>query len=345
MEKSSEGEVSLADISNEELSDALADLLSTYRITRRELKRSRQENLQLVEQISLLTKRLEKASSFPTKENEYIRKLGEEITRLEMENIILKEKQNALEIDILHKEEKISLMGEYSRLREQYDQLLGSQKALEMLLGSQRSVMRKEGLGYEPNGTIKSNKGTKWVKEGTKDFFEYLEPQSISTGVEVEEKGKGSKTYLIDETIQRDPRYRYSHSYGMLGGHRIVDKLIDPIVSIVSEPPRVESRRVISSRSAPTSGRLKSVGRIDNSSHHKGVSRAPIPPSRIHDVDPYRMDPRARVHYQHMVEHPQFFHPHITPPHHMPLIPFEIVNTIPRFRLPQFPPWAPMGWN
>ena len=78
MAKSSEGEVSTDDISNEELSDALADLLCTYRITRRELKRNRQENLQLVEQISLLTKSLEKASSFPTKENEDLRKLGEE---------------------------------------------------------------------------------------------------------------------------------------------------------------------------------------------------------------------------------------------------------------------------
>ena len=66
--KSSEGEVSLDDISNEELSDALTDLLGTYRITRKKLKRGRQENLQLVEKISLLTKRLEKASSFLTEE-------------------------------------------------------------------------------------------------------------------------------------------------------------------------------------------------------------------------------------------------------------------------------------
>ena len=135
MEKSSEGEVSLDDISNEKLSDALADLLCTYRITRRELRRGRQENLQLVEQISLLTQKLEKSSIFPTKENEYIRKLGEENTRLEMENTILKEKQNSLDIDILHKEEKRSLPEEYSRLRERYDQLLGY-KCSEMLLGS-----------------------------------------------------------------------------------------------------------------------------------------------------------------------------------------------------------------
>ena len=163
--------------------------------------------------------------------------------------------------------------------------------------------------------------------------------------MEVEEKEKGSITYLIDEMIRRDPKYRYSHSYGMLGSHRIVDKLTDPIVSIISEPPRVEPNRVISSRSVPTSSRLRPIGRIDNFAHHRGVPRTPISPSRVPDVGPYRMDPRAQMHYHRMAEHPQFLHPHIAPPHHTPLTPFEIVRTIPRFGLPQFPPWVPMGWN
>ena len=114
MAKSSKGGVSLNDISNEELSDELADLLCTYRITKRELRRVRQENLQLVEKISLLTERLEKASSSPIEENEYIRKLGEENTRLEMENTILKEKLNSLDIDVLHKEEKTSVLKDYT---------------------------------------------------------------------------------------------------------------------------------------------------------------------------------------------------------------------------------------
>ena len=87
--------------------------------------------------------------------------------------------------------------------------------------------------------------------------------------MEVEEKEKGSRTYLIDETIQRDPRYRYSHSYGMIGNHRIVDKLIDPIVSKIKEPSRVESRRMISSQSTSTRGRLKPLSRIKNSSHQR----------------------------------------------------------------------------
>ena len=76
MANSSEGEVSSDDISNEELSDVhiadfqmknLADLLCTYRITIREIMKSKEENLKLVETISLLTKRLEKASSLPIK--------------------------------------------------------------------------------------------------------------------------------------------------------------------------------------------------------------------------------------------------------------------------------------
>ena len=117
--------------------------------------------------------------------------------------------------------------------------------------------------------------------------------------MEVEEKEKVSRTYLIDETIRRDPRYRYSHSYRMLGGHRIIHKLIEPIVSIVSEPPRLESSRMTYSHFVPTSSRLRLVGKIDNSSHHRGVPKAPIPPSRIPGVGPYRMDPRAHMHYQH----------------------------------------------
>ena len=95
--------------------------------------------------------------------------------------------------------------------------------------------MDLEGLGYKPNDTTRSNEGTKWEKEGTEDIFKFLEPQGVSTIVEIEEKEKGSRTYLIDETIQRDSKYRYSHSYRMLGGHRIVDKLIDHMVSKISK--------------------------------------------------------------------------------------------------------------
>ena len=174
MAKSSKGEVSLNDISNEELRDALADLLCTYRITRTELRKSKQENLKLVEMIYILTERLEKASSLPIEENEYIRKLGEENTRLEMESIILKENLSSLEFDVPHRKEEISLLEQHPRLREGYEKLVGCQKALEMLLGSQRSVLRKEGLGYEPNDTTRSNEGTKWVKEGNKNFLEFL---------------------------------------------------------------------------------------------------------------------------------------------------------------------------
>ena len=214
-----------------------------------------------------------------------------------------------------------------------------------MLLGSQRSVLRKEGLGYEPDVTTRLNEGTKWVKEGTEDFFEFLEPQGVSTIVETEEKEIGSRTYLIVETIRRDPKYRYSQSYGMLGSYKIVDKLIDPIVRTISEPPKVEHSRVTYSRSVPSSSRLRPEGRIDNFAHHREVTRAPISPSWVPNIGPYRMDPRAHMHYHRMAEHPPFLHPHIPPPHHMHVAPFEILRTIPRFGLPQFPPWVPMEWN
>ena len=262
-----------------------------------------------------------------------------------MENTILKEKLKTVDIEVLQKEEKISLPEEYSRLREKYCQLLGSQKAFEIFLGSQRSILRKEGLGYEPDATNRLNEGTKWVKEGTEEIFKFLEPQVVSTTVEIEEKEKGSRTYLIDESIRRDPKYRYSHSYGMLGSYRIVDKLIDPLVSTVKEPPRVEFNRVTYSRFVPTSSRLRPVGRIDNLVHHREVPRASISPSRVPKTGPYRMDPSAPMHYHRMAEHLPLPHPHIPPPHHMPVAPFEIFRTIPRFGVPQFPSWVPMGWN
>ena len=117
MEKSSEGEVSADDISNEELSDALADLLCTFRGTRRELRKSKQENLKLVETIYLLNEKLEKASNSPSKEDEYTKKLGEENTKLERENTMLKGKLNSLESNVSYMEEKISSPDEYRLLR------------------------------------------------------------------------------------------------------------------------------------------------------------------------------------------------------------------------------------
>ena len=334
MAKSSEGEVSVDDISNEELSDALADLLYTYRITRKELKKSRQENLQLVEQNSLLAERLEKASSFPTKENEYISKLGEENQRLEMKIIELKENQNTLESDRVTKEEKTSLQRECILLREKYDRLMGSQKALEMLLGSQRSAVRKEGLGYNSDDVIRSTVGTKWVKEGTEIPFKFPEPQVASTTVDIK-KGE-LRNYLVDETIQRDPRYRYTHSYGMLGEHRIVDKLVDP---------NVEHSRIVYSHSVPSSSRRRTVGCVGNVAYHRELPRAPMSQGGPLQLGPYSMNPRAHMHYNHMAEYPPFFYPHSFPPHHTSLTPFELVNVIPRFRLPQFTPRTPMEWN
>ena len=214
-----------------------------------------------------------------------------------------------------------------------------------MLLGSQRSILRKEGLGYEPNDTTRLNEGTKWVKEGIEDFSKFPEPQDVSTVANIEEKKKKSRNYLMNETIRGDPRYKYSYSYGMLGEHKIVDKLIDPTGSTFREPFKEDHNRVIYSRSAPTRDRQRLVGRIDRVGYNREFSKASITPHMVCEIDPYRMDPRAYIPYHNMVEHPQFF-----PTTHHPIIPHVlspcgIVNSIPKFRLPQRPPWTPMGWN
>ena len=344
MAKSSEGEVSADDISNEELSDALADLLVTFRGTRRELRKSKQENLKLVETISLMNEKLEKASISPFTEDEYTKKLGEEITKLERENTMLKGKLNSLESNVLCREEKISSPDEYHLLRQRYDQLLGSQKALEMLLGSQRSCMRREGLGYESNDKIKTDEGTKWVKEGTDEVVESLKQQNRSVSVDDEEKGKDLRNYLMDEAIRRDPRYKYSHSYGMLGNHRTIDKLFDPVVSNIRDSSRIEINRINSGQSSSTRDRLKPVSRIEDISHRRGIPRVPIPPNRFHGSDPYIIECRDHVQYQQSLNQPYFF-PHTIPPYHIPLLSWETVDNNPRFRLPQLPPWVPMGWN
>ena len=203
-----------------------------------------------------------------------------------------------------------------------------------MLLGSQKSVLRKEGLGYKPDDTTREIEGTKWIKEGTEDCLKFPEPQGASTAVDIEKKGKGSRNYIIDETIRRDPRYRYLHSYGMLGEHRILDQLVDPTVITTSEPLRGEHSRVTYSHSVPTSSIMRSVGRNDKFTSYKNFPMAHISPSRAFDRGPYRMEPTAYMCYHHMAEHPQFYHSHILAPHHMPMTPFGIVDANPRFRFP-----------
>ena len=183
------------------------------------------------------------------------------------------------------------------------------------------------------------------MKEGTDEVVEFLEQQNISISVDDEEKGKGLRNYLMDETIRRDPRYRYSHSYSMLGNHRTIDKLIDPVVSNIRDSSRIETNRISSSQSSSTRDRLKPLSRIEDMSHHRGVPRVSIPPNRFHGSDPYRIECRDHVQYQQSLKHPVFFFPHITPPYHIPSVPLETVNSNPRFRLPQFPLWVPMGWN
>ena len=213
-----------------------------------------------------------------------------------------------------------------------------------MLLGSHRSGLRREGLGYESNDKIKTDEGTKWVKEGTDEVVELLEQQNRSISVDDDEKGKGLRNYLMDEAIRRDPRYRYSHSYGMLGNHRTIYKLIDPVVSNIRDSSRIETNRISSGQSSSTRDRLKPLSRIEDISHRRGVPRVFVPPNRFYGSDPYRIECRDHVQYQQSLNHP-FFFPHTIPPYHIPLVSWETVDSNPRFRLPQFPPWVSMGWN
>ena len=122
----------------------------------------------------------------------------------------------------------------------------------------------------------------------------------------------------------------------MLGEHRIVDKLVDP---------KVVHSRITYSHSVPSSSRRRTVGSVGNVAYHRELPMAPISQGRPLQLCSYSMDPRAHMHYNHMAEYPPFFHSHTLPPHHTPLTPFELVNIIPRFRLPQFTPRAPMEWN
>ena len=84
----------------------------------------------------------------------------------------------------------------------------------------------------------------------------------------------------------------------MLGNHRTIDKLIDPVVSNIREPSKVETSRISSSQSLSTGDRLKPLSRIENCSHRRGVPRASIQPNRFHGLNPYMMDFRDHVHYQ-----------------------------------------------
>ena len=66
------------------------------------------------------------------------------------ENITRKEEVETLRLVALTELPIAKAHDESIHLQELYENLRGSQKALDMLLGSQRPSLRKEGLGYNP---------------------------------------------------------------------------------------------------------------------------------------------------------------------------------------------------
>ena len=320
MANSSEGEVSFEVLSNEELIDALADLLSTYKIVRKDLKRKESENSLLLEKISVLNEQVENALCSPQEESEYIRKLENENTRLEIENTALKNSIESLNSESLRKEETMTSPFEHTQTREIFNKFVGSQKILEMLLGRPRSFMGKEGLGYNPDDAIGTNKGTTWVKE--RNESQYPKSQGLSRNAELNRKVDAHRKYLVDKRIQYDTRYRYSHSFGMLGDHTIIDRLVDPIVNRINEPPRVEPTRLNLCPSPQTSNR-KQLSR--------DTSRL------IHTED----KSRAYVHHPRMIAHPQFMHPHTVSPYPVYMSPSWMIRRDYDAGVPLLPPWFP----
>ena len=88
---------------------------------------------------------------------------------------------------------------EFIHLRELYEKLLGSQKALDMLLGIQRPSLRKEGLFYDPiKVKAKRVEKEKYDEESRKIILENEELRSR----------KMARKYEIDDKDRNDKRYR-----------------------------------------------------------------------------------------------------------------------------------------
>ena len=130
---------------------------------------------------------------------QHIRELELENTRIVRENITLKEEVESLRL-VAPTEPPIPEPHDvFIHLRELYEKLLGSQKALDMLLGSQRSSLRKEGLGYDPiKVKAKRVEKLKYDEESRKIILENEELRSR----------KMARKYEIDDKAINDRRYR-----------------------------------------------------------------------------------------------------------------------------------------
>ena len=187
--------------------------------TRKELKKVKNENLQQLAKISCLNEELEIADNTPKESVEAlqcIRELELENTRIVRENITLKEEVETLRLVALTEPPKAH--DEFILLLELYEKLLGSQKALDMLLGSQRPSLRKKGLGYDPiKVKAKRVENEEYDKENIKIILENEELRSR----------KMAEKYELDDKARNDMQYRYSHSFGLIGLCRVVDILVD----------------------------------------------------------------------------------------------------------------------
>ena len=103
--------------------------------------------------ISCLTEELEITDNTPKESVEALQRIRElklENMRIVRENMTLVEDVESLRLVTPTEPHIAEAHDEFIHLRELYKKLLCSQKALDMLLGSQRPSLRKEGLGYDP---------------------------------------------------------------------------------------------------------------------------------------------------------------------------------------------------
>ena len=214
MANSSEGEYDISDTSPEELQEALEEVFMKLKNTRKELKKVKNENLQQLAKISCLTEELEITDNTPKESVEALQRIRE----LELENTTLKEEVERLRLVTSTEPCIAEAHNEFIHLRELYEKLLGSQKAFDMLLGSQRPSLRKEGLGYDP---IKVK-----AKRVEKEKYDEESRKLILKNEELRSR-KMARKYEIDDKARIDRRYRYSHSFGLLGQCRVVDILGD----------------------------------------------------------------------------------------------------------------------
>ena len=88
---------------------------------------------------------------------------------------------------------------EFIHLRELYEKLLGCEKALDMLLASQRPSLRKPWLGYNP---VKVK-----AKRVEKEKYDNESRQIILENEELRSR-KMAREYELDDKARNDRRYR-----------------------------------------------------------------------------------------------------------------------------------------